>query len=336
MIRRLAAALLVLLILGGAVSAAYEGTIEERVAQFMADRRLNEYNFAVSYYDCETGERFDFNETRMMVAASTFKLPLNLYYYELEQAGEISPDAYIPNSGTTLRNCHRMSLVDSNNDVSIAMLYNLGDFRTYKQKMRKYFTMTDEEITTPYWADNNYCTRMMTDALLYLYERQEQFPEMLDYMKQSCPGRYFKKRLDCEIAHKFGSFEGAENDVGIIYGDHPFLLSVFTMQAGENVSADAAVLFRDYTDERAAQREEAARLAAEQAAAEAAATKVAEKSQPVTVTLDRPAQDEPLPEAEAESAFAWWMIPVALGVFLAGSGLVLLLLRIGKRRRIRS
>ena len=31
----------------------------------------------------------------MMIAGSTFKLPLNLYYYELENAGEIAPDALI-------------------------------------------------------------------------------------------------------------------------------------------------------------------------------------------------------------------------------------------------
>lgn len=324
MIRRLAAALLAAAALCGAAGA-YVGTLPERMEQFMAEHRLHEGNFAVSYYDPATDESYDFNETRMMVAASTFKLPLNLYYYELEQAGEISPDAYIPNSGTTLANCHRMSLVDSNNDVSIAMLYNLGIFRTYKEKMRKYFTMTDAEISSAYYADNNYCTRMMMDALKYLYERQEDFPEMLDYMKQSCPGRYFKKYLDCEIAHKFGSFEGAENDVGIIYGEHPFLLAVYTMQAGENICAEAAVLCKDYTDEQAAQREA-------QAYAEAAAPA------PVTVALDRAA--EPTEEAQSEAAetadFAWWMIPVTLGVFLAGSGLVLLLLRIGKRRRVRS
>ncbi len=37
---------------------------------------------------------------------------------------------------------------------------------------------------------------------------------------------------------------------------------------------------------------------------------------------------EPQPEpeeAEKLSAFAWWMIPVALGVFLVGSGVVLLI-----------
>lgn len=319
MIRRMLAACIAALLLCTAAFA-LDG-LDEQMAQFMADNRLSESNFAVSYYCPETDERYDFNETHMMVAASTFKLPLNLYYYELEQAGELAPDAYIPDSGTTLANCHRMSLVDSNNEVSIAMLYNLGNFRTYKEKMRKYFTMTDAEISSSYYADNNYCTRMMLDALQYLYERQAQFPEMLDYLKQACPNRYFKTYLDCEIAHKYGSFEGAENDVGIIYGEHPFLLAVYTMNAGERISAKCAVLFKDYTDARAAELEaEEAAKAAEEAA----------KAEPVTVLLDAPEQPEPEPVQET---FAWWMLPVAAGVFLCGSGFVLLLLKIGKRKK---
>lgn len=74
-----------------------------------------------------------------------------------------------------LADAHYQSLVWSNNDVSIAMLYNLGSFRTYKELMRKYFTMEDSQITSAYYADNNYFTAMMLDALRYLYERRDQF-----------------------------------------------------------------------------------------------------------------------------------------------------------------
>ena len=57
---------------------------------------LTEDNFAISYYDTVTGESYDWNETHMMIAGSTFKLPLNLYYYELENAGEIAPMRSLP------------------------------------------------------------------------------------------------------------------------------------------------------------------------------------------------------------------------------------------------
>src|SRR5699024_2372353 len=66
-------------------------TLEDVMADFMADWGLNSENFAVSYYNTVTGESYAFNDTHMMVAASTFKLPLNLYYYDLEHAGSWIP-----------------------------------------------------------------------------------------------------------------------------------------------------------------------------------------------------------------------------------------------------
>ena len=57
-----------------------------------AEYHLDETNFAVSYYNTVTGEEYNWNETAMFTAASTFKLPLNLYYYELQNEGKISGD----------------------------------------------------------------------------------------------------------------------------------------------------------------------------------------------------------------------------------------------------
>lgn len=89
---------------------------------------------------------------------------------------------------------------------------------------------------------------MMMDTLKYLYARQDEFPELIDYMKQSNPQNgYFKAKVtEMEVAHKYGSFEGAENDVGIFYAEHPFLLAVYTQNVGESVVQDAARLAADY------------------------------------------------------------------------------------------
>lgn len=227
----------------------FAGKTAAQVAQaFIKENNLSKKNFALSFYDTVTGEEYNYNETKMMTAASTFKLPLNLYYYELQAAGKISGSAEIPDADATLDECHERSLVYSDNEVSIAMLYHLGNFRTYKQLMRKYFTMTDAEIDPAYYADNNYCTRMMMDCLKYLYARQDKFPEMLGYLKQAEPGAYFKHYVTgCEIAHKYGSFDGAENDVGIFYTDEPFLLAVYTKGiVGEEICAQAGKLFYEY------------------------------------------------------------------------------------------
>lgn len=258
-----------LLALTAGVSAAdaepAEDTLEARVAQFMEENYLNEQNFSMSYYNTVTGESYAFEDTHMMVAASTYKLPLNLYYYQQELAGEIAPDALI--AGVyTLSDCHYQSLVWSNNEISEAMLYQIGSFQEYKQTMRTFTDMTDDEIDPRYYSGNLYCTRMMMDALKYLYDHAADYEEMLSYMKEASPQNgYFRKYVtECEVAHKYGSFEGAENDTGIIYAGQPFLLAVYTQDvAGEEICAKAARLMKDYTDEQYAIQLEQERLETE-------------------------------------------------------------------------
>ena len=258
-------------------------TLADVVADYMEERGLHENNFSMSYYNTVTGEAYAYNDTKMMVAGSTYKLPLNMFYYELERDGEIASDAYIPRADTTLDICHRESLVNSNNDMSIGLLYNLGNFTTYKNCMRKYFSMTDAEIDPLYYADNYYCTRMMMDALRYLYDNRADFEEMIGYMKQAQPGQYFEARVsEYEIAHKYGWFEGAVNDTGIFYTPQPFLLAVYTQDVSEAVVGEVAELMTNYTVwQQQKAEEEAARLAAEEAAREAeaeAARKAAEEA----------------------------------------------------------
>ena len=310
--------------------------LEQIMADYMAERGLNENNYSVSYCNTVTGETYSFNDEKMMVAASTFKLPLNMYYYEMEQEGVIASDAYISRAGTTLDNAHYESLVWSNNEMSIGMLYNLGEFRDYKELMRKYFTMTDEEIDYLYYVDNYYCTRMMMDALSYLYEYRADFDEMIGYMKQAQPDQYFRAGVkDYEVAHKYGWFEGAVNDVGIIYAPQPFLLAVYTQDTAEAVVAETAALLTAYNvwqnrpepepedkplqlEVQTVPKEEPQESAPEEPVTE---PEPEAPKQPETV-----AEPEVPAEPEKENAFEWWMVAVALGVFAIGGGGAALLL----------
>ena len=121
-------------------------TVEELIDAFRAEHGLTEDNFELSYYNTVTGESYDFNETKMLYGASTYKLPLTLYYYDMQLAGEITGDTMIT-KGSTLDEAHYQSLVYSNNELSYSLWRRIGDWPEYKQAMRKYFTMTDEELS---------------------------------------------------------------------------------------------------------------------------------------------------------------------------------------------
>jgi len=226
-------------------------TLDEVMADFMDAYKLNKQNFSVSYTNTVTGETYAFNDETFMMAGSTYKLPLNMYYYEMEWEGLLEPDAIVSRIGIPLNEAHYKSLVLSDNEVSIGMLYNLGEFDDYKVAMRKYFTMEDSEIDSLYYVDNYYCTRMMMDALSYLYEYRADFEEMINYMKEAQPGQYFKSGVtEYEVAHKYGMFEGALNDVGIIYAPQPFLLAVYTQDVDEWVLVQTLRCLRPITNGR--------------------------------------------------------------------------------------
>ena len=272
-------------------------TLETLMEQFRQDHGLTEKNFAISYYNTVTGESYAWNDTWFSIAASTYKLPLNLYYYDMQLAGEITGDTMITR-GASLDEAHYQTLVYSNNELAYSLWRRIGDWPEYKTAMRKYFTMTDDEIPQNYYYDHVFCTRMMMDTLKVVWDGQEQYPELIDYLKIACPGAYFKTYLDVDetpVAHKYGSYEGAENDVGIIWAERPFLLAVYTsglsygpggnvdmayadgQSAGSVVCGQLAVLLKTYLDEQlrvereqAEQEAEAARLAEEQAKAEQA------------------------------------------------------------------
>lgn len=321
--------------------------LEDLMAEFMESRGLNGENFSLSYYNTVTGEAYAFNDKKFMVAASTFKLPLNMYYYELEQAGEIDSDAVLPRTGRRLSDAHQASLVWSDNDVSIDMLYNLGTFRQYKECMKKYFTMPEEEIEYIYYVDNHYCTCMMMDALKYLYDHAEDFSEMLGYMKEAQPDAWFRTYVtDWPVAHKYGYYEGAVNDTGIFYTEEPFLLAVYTQGTSELVVAEAAALMTDYNVSRITVPEpepEPEPLHTEIVVTPTIQPLPELEAEPEPEEAQEEPKEEPAPEAPAQKApeepaaqeeppaFAWWMIPVALAVFGLGGGVVLLLARSGRR-----
>lgn len=318
-------------------------TLEGLTAAFMEQHQLSDSQFSVSYYNTATQEYFGRNDTQMMVAASTYKVPLNLYYYQMEASGEIDADAYIPGAGTTLDVAHEQSLVNSNNDISEGMLYHLGRFYEYKQAMLTLFTLTEDEVDPQYFYGNYYCTRMMTDVLRILYDNAEQYADMLALMERAYPENgYFRRDVtEYTIAHKYGSYEGAENDVGIFFTDEPFLLAVYTQHpGGEDLCAQYARLVTDYNvyyaaahraeAEAQAAAEEAERLrleeeaeqarleaeaaaAAEQAAQQAAAEAAAQEAAAASST-----PPDTAPQGGVFETLRWWMIVVALVIACTG------------------
>ena len=266
-------------------------TLEEAVEDFKEFYQLTENNFSMSFYNTVTGESFDFNEKKFSIAASTYKLPLNMCFYEMAQEGKIDPDEQFMWTGMTLSEVQRQSILFSNNEVSEAMTAYWNNYYIYKENMRKYSSMPVEEIDEQFYLTNVSCTRLMIDTLKYLYDNSDKFEVLIGHMKQAVEGQYFKAGVtEFEIAHKYGAIHEFVNDVGIIYTPQPILLAVYTQGVyGTGICAQAARLMTNYT---VWQLENETEVSAE--------VKPEELPEEPTVTEELP-EEETVPEEETET-----------------------------------
>ena len=216
-------------------------TAQDVINWFVKTYALTPDTFAVSYECPSTGARASYNENTWMLAAGTYMLPLNLYYYEEQAAGVYTDDTLI--DGIPLKEAHAKSILDSDSAVSEAMIREFGSYRAFKQEMLDRYgdPVRGKWIPPEYDTDNYYSAPFMLGVLRSLYARADQFPELLNLLKQTTPDRYLRHYAgETPVAHKYGTFEGEHHDVGIVYAEQPFLLAVFTrdvigMASGEDL-----------------------------------------------------------------------------------------------------
>ena len=221
--------------------------LSDEVTALMSSQGLNAGNFSCSYYNTVTGESYDYNANKMMFAASLYKLPLNMYYYEQEAAGKISPNAHY--GGYPLSTCHQDSLQYSDNGVSVAMMHAVGSSQQYKTLMLKYASMSKNDIGREYFSGNYSNSRYMMGVLKYLYSHADLFSRAIGYMDAANPGEYFEKYVaQYKVAQKYGWYEQNLNCAAIVYTQEPYLITAFTKDAKDKASILGQInkMFCDY------------------------------------------------------------------------------------------
>lgn len=223
-------------------------TPDEVMADFMTAHNLDENNCAIGWQDLATGDTWYFNADTYMVAGSMYKLPLNMAITDRLASGELEPTDLT--RGYQIQVAMERSIVYSDNECAQALRYALSDDRdTYRNILAQYSGIPVEELPDSYYSENRMSPRFLLNTLVHLYTHAEDYADLLEDLKIAHPDRYFQStRTDYEIAHKYGSFEGALNDCGIVYTPRPFaLVALFKGGAAteENLGALCA-LMTDY------------------------------------------------------------------------------------------
>lgn len=219
---------------------------------------------AVSYYNFVTKESFFIHPDQWMIAGSTYKLPLNMYYYELENAGKISQSSkllyreesfeengpigdylYKPGDEISISELQYYSIVYSDNTASRILFDGLGGWGPYREAIKKYSSLT--AYPDAFYA-NNFSVRYMNDVLIYLYQHYNSFPELRDRMFGVAPGLMLKRYVNVPIMQKDGCYGSAYNTAGLVFGDKPYAVAVYTSlgEAGPNIIGEINLLLYQY------------------------------------------------------------------------------------------
>jgi len=254
-------------------------TLEEIVNGFLEDNNVSYTNLAFGYYNTVTGESYYFNGDEQIIAASLYKLPLNMYFSELVYKGEMTFETVI--CGFQYGKIQESSLKYSHNDVSEALQASFGPYEVYRTALLPYLGETEDSVPPEFFRDNTFSPRQMICCLRMLYEEPERFPGVTENLMNAGNYKIFalnETRYDMANKYGFLHYDWADvtyrvnNDAAIVYTEDPFLLVAFSrnLSGTAQTLSSLCTLFCDYTNysrERRLQKDAADREAAELAAA---------------------------------------------------------------------
>ena len=274
----------------------YEGkSWDDVVAELMADFGAEEWQLGLGYYNTVTGEEHYLNADTYLVAASMYKVPLNMCFAEKIAAGEMDFDTEL--YGIPYRKLLESTIIESNNQSAEHLWLCLGGYNEYRRIIAPYMGEDAETVDPMFYVNNYFTPRQMMSCLKLLYAEQERFPGIIDTMKLAEPEDYFRRdEHRFEIAHKYGYVYNDSdgryyiNDCGIVYTDEPIILVMFTKSA-----SDPYGLLSAYSTRMADYAQYNSNLVLQ-----AAVTDIEEKTMEKISELRPPVTPAPLPAVDGE------------------------------------
>lgn len=279
-------------------AAGEDAAIDEIMQELLARYGAAEENVYAGYLNLVTGEEHYWQGDEFVIAASMYKVPLNMMVAEKISRGELVWDEKYVN--VPYDEVLEQTLLYSDNEWAMFLWSEFGSYADYRRAIAPYMGIDPETVEPAYFDNNEFTPRQMIHCLKLLYEEPDRFPRILETMKRAEPERFFRmneKRF--EIAHKYGYVTDWSwvymNDCGIVFTDEPIAIVMFTVNVDEQEAllSDFCTAMCDYTQERAAERQREEQAAkTEQAAREAVRGTIREKTEQSLALLAPPTPRE--------------------------------------------
>lgn len=208
-------------------------------------------NVAVKVQDLVSGGVYTHNEDVNFIAASIYKLPLVVAYYDLIEEGKYSlsdkiiyQENYIENYGPIeaeykigdsieIEKLLHYAIIYSDNTAAHMLFENLGGWLKYKELVSKY---SKQEVDKSFYTyDNVYTAKYISDVLEYVYENSDKFDVLLNDMMEPSNFMYLSEYVNVRISQKYGMYLAARNSAGIVHTLNPYSIVVFTSLGDEGI-----------------------------------------------------------------------------------------------------
>ncbi|MDI3257469.1 MAG: class A beta-lactamase-related serine hydrolase [Kyrpidia sp.] len=226
--------------------------LRQAIATYLASQPGS---YGVVAVDLASGAKLDVDGDRVFYAASTFKLPLNLYLYTLIAEGRVDPNTKLTyeasdyEEGTgwiagtpvgseyTIRELSQASIVASDNVATNILLDDLGidHVKSFMQQLGGKHVIEGDNVTS---ADD------MALYAIKLYEFSKQHPAVAAPLIEDLEHTDFNDRIpaklpaDIPVAHKIGNWTDQWHDVGIVYlPGRPYVISLFSRDIDQDTAS---------------------------------------------------------------------------------------------------
>lgn len=217
----------------------------EQIDTYLKDKNIPEemIGISVSCFDQED-TFYDYNGNQEFIAASTYKVPLAMLWYDkiaqgraqlsgtlpygancYEMGGPIG-DTYAPGSYISLQELLDAMIVYSDNTAGHILFESLGGWEQFKEDAAKYSTL---QLNHQFFSNENYLSpNYCRDVMKYLYEHKETYLDLIQNMKKSKKGDYLDAKINVSMPQKYGEYDSFENAIGFVEAKHAYSICIFT------------------------------------------------------------------------------------------------------------
>ena len=218
-------------------------SLAKDIEAYFQENGIDHEKVAYCITDLEHNIKYSMNEKDEFIAASIYKLPLAMLYYDKVNEGEYTLDSTFTYSGYMHEDAGVISsdygigsqvplsdllndlIIYSDNDAGHILYENLGGWKEYKEAMTKY---TDTISENYYTMDNVTTANTMNEVVTYLYDHKEDYKGLIKNMEEAEPGEYLDRDTQLSMPQKYGMYDSALNSVGFVECNTSYSIVVLT------------------------------------------------------------------------------------------------------------